>query len=63
MTARAEQGDKLAPQDRLAPSLAAAMCAVQQGASVVRVHDVKETVQVLKVLAAIRSAHLTDMDS
>ncbi|MDR3369720.1 dihydropteroate synthase [Rhodoferax sp.] len=56
MTAHADQGEKLAPQERLAPSLAAAMCAVQQGASVVRVHDVKETVQVLKVLEAIRSA-------
>jgi len=63
MTALAEQGDKLAPQDRLAPSLAAALCAVQQGASVIRVHDVKETVQVLKVLAAIRSAQITEMDS
>jgi dihydropteroate synthase len=63
MTAHAELGDKLAPQDRLAPSLAAALCAVQQGASVIRVHDVKETVQVLKVLAAIRSAQLTEMDS
>jgi dihydropteroate synthase len=63
MTARAAQGDKLAPQERLAPSLAAALCAVQQGASVVRVHDVKETVQVLKVLDAIRSTQLTQMDS
>ena len=63
MTALAEEGVKLAPQDRLAPSLAAALCAVQQGASVIRVHDVKETVQVLKVLAAIRSAQITEMDS
>lgn len=56
MTAHADQGDKLTPQERLAPSLAAALCAVQQGAAVVRVHDVKETVQVLKVLEAITSA-------
>jgi len=59
MTAHADQGEKLAPQQRLAPSLAAALCAVQRGASVIRVHDVKETVQVLKVLDAIRSAELT----
>jgi len=58
MTTHADQGDTLAPQERVAPSLAAALCAVQQGASVVRVHDVKETVQVLKVLDAIRSAQL-----
>ena len=63
MTAHAGQGEKLSPQERLAPSLAAAMCAVQQGASVVRVHDVKETVQVLKVLDAIRSAQLQQIDS
>lgn len=63
MTARADQGEKLAPQERLAPSLAAALCAVQNGAAVVRVHDVKETVQVLKVLAAIRSTQFTQMES
>ena len=63
MTAHADRGDKLAPQERLAPSLATALCAVQQGASVIRVHDVKETVQVLKVLDAIRSAQITQMDS
>jgi dihydropteroate synthase len=63
MTARAEQGKKLSPQERLAPSLAAALCAAQQGASVIRVHDVKETVQVLKVLEAIRSAQRTQIDS
>jgi dihydropteroate synthase len=56
MTARAQEGERLGPQERLAPSLAAALCAVQQGASVIRVHDVKETVQVFKVLEAVRSA-------
>lgn len=44
----------LAAQQRLAPSLAAAMLAVQRGAAVVRVHDVRETVQALKVLEAAR---------
>ncbi len=39
-------------QDRLAPSIAAALLAVQRGASIVRVHDVKETVAALKVLQA-----------
>lgn len=63
MTVHAGQGEKLSPQERLAPSLAAALCAAQQGASVIRVHDVKETVQVLKVLEAIRSAQLTQIDS
>ncbi len=56
MAVHADQGEKLAPQQRLAPSLAAALCAVQRGASVIRVHDVKETVQALRVLDAIRSA-------
>ena len=63
MAAHADKGTKLAPDERLAPSLAAALCAVQQGASIVRVHDVKETVQVLKVFDAITSARLTDVNS
>ncbi|APW46859.1 dihydropteroate synthase [Rhodoferax antarcticus] len=58
MTPHADQGEKLAPQERLAPSLAAALYSVQQGAAVLRVHDVKETVQVLKVLDTIRSVPL-----
>lgn len=44
----------LDPVERMVPSVAAALLAVQNGASVVRVHDVKETVQTLKVLAAMR---------
>jgi dihydropteroate synthase len=40
-------------QDRMVPSVAAAVLAVERGAHVVRVHDVKETVQALKVLAAV----------
>jgi dihydropteroate synthase len=43
-------------QERMVPSVAAALLAVQNGASVVRVHDVKETLQALKVLAAMQSA-------
>ena len=39
---------------RLVASVAAALLAVERGASVVRVHDVRETVQALKVLSAIR---------
>lgn len=52
MTAGAAAGHTLSAQERLAPSLAAALLAVQRGAAVVRVHDVRETVQVLKVLEA-----------
>jgi len=44
----------LAVTERLAPSLAAAVLAADRGAAVLRVHDVKETVQALRVLAAIR---------
>ena len=40
--------------DRLGGSLAAAMRAAQTGAAMVRVHDVRMTVQALKVQAAIR---------
>ncbi len=44
----------LPASERLAPSLAAALLAAERGASVLRVHDVKETVQALRVLEAIR---------
>ncbi|MDD2917928.1 dihydropteroate synthase [Rhodoferax sp.] len=44
----------LAASGRLAPSLTAAVLAAERGASVLRVHDVKETVQALRVLQAIR---------
>jgi dihydropteroate synthase len=44
------------PQDRLAGSLAGAVLAVLEGAAIVRVHDVAETVQALRVATAIRAA-------
>ena len=40
------------PNQRLAASLAGAILCVQQGAKIIRVHDVKETVDVIKVLQA-----------
>jgi dihydropteroate synthase len=45
-----------APQDRLAGSIAANVLAVLAGAAIVRVHDVADTVQALRVAAAIRAA-------
>ena len=41
---------------RVAPSVVAAVLAVQNGAHIVRVHDVRETVSALKVLAAMHAA-------
>jgi dihydropteroate synthase len=43
------------PQDRLPGSLAATLWAVQKGASIVRVHDVKETRQALAVYSALKT--------
>ncbi|MBA6327898.1 dihydropteroate synthase [Colwellia sp. MB02u-6] len=40
-------------EQRLAGSLATAIIAAQQGAHIIRVHDVKETVDALKVLKAV----------
>jgi dihydropteroate synthase len=54
LAAMTTPGATLSAQERLAPSLAAALLAVERGAVVVRVHDVKETVQALRVLQAIR---------
>jgi dihydropteroate synthase len=43
---------------RRAPSVTAAVLAVQHGANVVRVHDVRDTVSALKVLAAMKAEQL-----
>jgi dihydropteroate synthase len=40
--------------DRMVPSVAAALLAIERGAAIVRVHDVRETVQAIKVLSAIK---------
>ncbi len=40
--------------ERMVPSVTAALLAVQNGAHMVRVHDVKETVQALKVFSAMQ---------
>jgi dihydropteroate synthase len=47
------------PAERVTASVVAAVLAVERGASVVRVHDVKETVQALRVYEAMRSQSLT----
>ncbi len=46
-------GEKL-PKDRVAGSVAAAVLCAYNGASVLRVHDVKETVDALKVISAFK---------
>ena len=49
-----------AADDRLAASVAAAVLAVDRGAHIVRVHDVKATVQGLKVFEAMQAAGSKD---
>jgi dihydropteroate synthase len=44
------------PLDRLGGSLALALAAARAGCAMIRVHDVRETVQALKVASAIDSA-------
>ncbi|MGE0350306.1 dihydropteroate synthase [Hydrogenophaga sp.] len=44
------------PSERVAASVAAAVLAVERGARVVRVHDVRETVDALKVWQAVQGA-------
>ena len=43
-------------ESRLAGSLAANMYSIMKGAQIVRVHDVKETVQMLEILSAVEGA-------
>ena len=45
-----------APDQRLGGSIASHLLAVENGAAIVRAHDVAETVQALRVAAAIRGA-------
>ena len=42
--------------ERVAASVAAAVCAAERGAAMVRVHDVAQTVDALKIWAAVRAA-------
>jgi dihydropteroate synthase len=42
--------------ERVAASVAAAVCAAERGAAIIRVHDVAPTVDALKVWAAVRDA-------
>lgn len=42
--------------DRMAASVAAAVCAAERGAAIIRVHDVAPTVDALKVWATVRDA-------
>jgi dihydropteroate synthase len=44
------------PDERIGGSIAAHLLAVQTGAAIVRAHDVAETVQALRVSAAIEAA-------
>jgi dihydropteroate synthase len=44
------------PSNRIGGSLASHLISVEKGAAIVRVHDVKETVQALRVAAAIEAA-------
>ena len=46
-------GHEAPASERMVPSVAAALLAVERGAAIVRVHDVRETVAALKILNAI----------
>jgi dihydropteroate synthase len=50
------QGQAPAPAERVTASVVAALLAVERGASIVRVHDVRATVQGLQVLQAVQAA-------
>jgi dihydropteroate synthase len=51
-----QDGSIPAPSERLSASVAAALMAVERGARLVRVHDVKATVDAIKVWQAVQSA-------
>lgn len=43
-------------RDRMVPSVAAALLAVERGAAIIRVHDVRETVQAMNVLRVVKNS-------
>lgn len=45
---------KMPAEERLIPSVVSAVLAAERGAAIIRVHDVKETVQALQLLTAIQ---------
>ncbi|HEY3596376.1 MAG TPA: dihydropteroate synthase [Paraburkholderia sp.] len=47
---------RTAPAERIPASIAAAVCAAERGASILRVHDVGQTVDALKIWSATRAA-------
>lgn len=49
------------PQDRIFGSVAAALIAVQHGASIVRVHDVAATNDALKVWSAVDAVKIPEL--
>ena len=53
--ALAREGQMPEPAARITASVAAALLAVERGACIVRVHDVRETVEALRVLAHMQS--------
>jgi dihydropteroate synthase len=57
MSRKSMLGDLLARKvdQRLAASIAAATIALQKGAQIIRVHDVKETVDAVKIVAALKA--------
>jgi dihydropteroate synthase len=48
------------PDDRIGGSIASHLLAVERGAAIIRAHDVKETVQALRVAAAIHRVTASD---
>ena len=52
-------GDASATQGSLAASVAAAVAAFERGASMIRAHDVRETVEALAVAAAVERGKIT----
>ncbi len=50
-------GSDALPEDRIGGSLAAAIVGIQNGADIIRVHDVAETSEALKVYLSIKEAN------
>jgi len=56
-----EIGGEPDPRKRMGGSIAAALWGVLQGASIVRVHDVKETKEAIQVMIQIRKSRCTPL--
>jgi len=50
-------GDRKSPKKRIGGSLASAIIGIQNGVDILRVHDIAETIEAIKLLKALKESN------